>query len=63
MRAAPTKRLHAYLDEVLAFSLCDKGLELWCREGVDETGFGDDEQQHLGAREDREFVSLEGQSS
>lgn len=42
----------AYLDEVLAFGLRDEWLELRGREGVDEAGFGDDEQQYLGAGED-----------
>ena len=32
------------LDEVLAFRLCDKRLELWGGEGVYKTGLGDDEQ-------------------
>ena len=47
-----------YLNQILAFWLCDEWLEFWCGEGVDETGLGHDEKQHLGAREDREFVSL-----
>ena len=49
----------ADLDEVLAFRLCDKRLELGCGEGVDETGFGDDEEEHLSACENRQFVSLD----
>jgi hypothetical protein len=48
-----------YLDEVLALGLCDKWLQLWGREGVDETGLRDDEEQHLGASKDRQFVGLE----
>jgi hypothetical protein len=48
----------AYLDEVLALGLSDEGLQLRCREGVDQTGLRDDEQQHLGASEDRQFVGL-----
>jgi hypothetical protein len=39
----------AYLDEVLAFRLGDKWLELWRREGVDETSLRDDEEEHLSA--------------
>ena len=31
-------RVVAYLDEILALWLGDERLELWCREGVDETG-------------------------
>lgn len=42
-----------YLNQILAFWLCDKWLEFWCGEGVDETGLRDDEKQHLGASEDR----------
>lgn len=60
---APSLRVYAYLNEVLSFSLCDKRLELWCRESVDETGFGDDEEKHLGARQDRKFVGLAEQCS
>ena len=48
-----------YLDEILAFGLGDERLELGCGEGVHETGFGDDEQQDLSAREDGELVCLE----
>lgn len=48
----------AYLDEVLALGLGDEGLQLRCREGVDEASLRDDEQQHLGAGEDGQFVGL-----
>lgn len=48
----------AYLDEVLALGLGDERLQLWCREGVDKARLRDDEQQHLGAGEDRQLVGL-----
>ena len=48
----------AYLDEVLAFRLSDERLELWCREGVDEPSFRDDEQEDLGASEDTKLIGL-----
>lgn len=47
-----------YLDEVLALGFCDQGLEFGCCEGVDESCLGDDEEEHLGAGEDRELISL-----
>jgi hypothetical protein len=37
------------LDKVLAFRLGDEGLEFGGCEGVDEAGFGDDEEEDLGA--------------
>ena len=49
----------AYLNQVLAFSLGDKGLKLGCGEGVNQTGFRHDEKQDLCSGEDRKFVSLE----
>jgi hypothetical protein len=50
--------VEASLDEVLAFGLGDEGLELCSSEGVDETCFGDDEEEDLCACEGREFVCL-----
>ena len=46
------------MDEVLAFWFGHKRLELRCREGVDETGLGDDEKEDLGAGKDRQLVGL-----
>ena len=48
----------AYLDEVLAFWLRDQRLEFGSGKGVDESGFGHNEQKDLGASKDRQFVSL-----
>lgn len=42
-----------YLDEVLALSLGDQRLEFRCRECIYQTRFGDDEEEYLGARQDR----------
>jgi hypothetical protein len=47
-----------YLNEILALGLCDEGLQLGRGEGVNQASFGDDEQQNLGAGEDRKLVSL-----
>ena len=47
-----------YLNKVLAFGLCDEGLQLGRGEGVDQASLGDDEQQNLSAGEDRKLVSL-----
>lgn len=47
-----------YLDEVLALGLSYEGLQLRCREGVDQTSLRDDKQQHLSTGEDRQFVGL-----
>lgn len=41
-----------YLNQVLAFGLCDKWLKLGGGEGVDKTGFRDDQQKNLCAGED-----------
>ena len=49
---------NTYLDEILAFGLGDKRLQLGCGESVDETSFRHDQEEDLGARKDREFVSL-----
>ena len=43
----------AYLNQVLAFRFCDEWLELRCCESIDKTGFGNDEEEDLGAGEDR----------
>lgn len=42
-------RVEASLDEVLAFGLGHERLEFGGSEGVDEAGFGDDEEEDLGA--------------
>ena len=47
-----------YLDEVLTLGLGDERLQLGGGEGVNETGLGDNEQQHLGAGEDGKLISL-----
>jgi hypothetical protein len=43
--------IEASLDKVLALWLGDEGLELCGGESVDETSFGDDEEEDLGAGE------------
>ncbi len=48
-----------HLDEILAFWLRHEWLELWGGEGVDESGFGHDKKEDLGAGQDGEFVGLE----
>lgn len=53
----PTKA--SYLDQVLAFGLCDQRLKLGSGEGVDKTGFGDDQQENLCASKDGQFVCLD----
>jgi hypothetical protein len=50
--------IEAGLDEIFAFWLGDKWLELGGGECVDKAGFGDDEQQDLGAGECGELVGL-----
>jgi len=50
--------VQACLNQVLSFSLGDKGLKLRCCECVDQTGFGDDEQEDLSSRKDGQFVRL-----
>lgn len=52
--------VEACLDKILAFGLGDEGLELCGCESVDETCFGDDEEEDLGACEGRELVCLMG---
>lgn len=41
-----------YLDQVLAFGLCDERLQFGGGECVDEAGFRHDQEEHLGAGED-----------
>jgi len=53
----------AHLDQVLSFGLRDERLEFRCREGVDESGFGDYEQKHLSSSENRQLVRLLGGGS
>ncbi len=47
-----------YLDKILSFSLGDKRLKLRCCKGIDQTGLGDNEEEDLGAGEDRQLVCL-----
>lgn len=47
-----------YLDQVLALGLGHQRLELGGGESVDETGLGHDQEQHLGAGQDRQLVGL-----
>lgn len=47
-----------YLNQVLALSLGDERLQLGGGEGVDKAGLGDDQQEHLSAGEDRQFIGL-----
>jgi len=51
--------IEAGLDEIFAFWLGDKWLELGSGEGVDKTGFGDDKQQDLCASQCGELVGLD----
>jgi len=51
-------RAAAYLDQVLAFGLGYKRLQLGGCEGVDKTGLGHDKQQHLRSRQNGQFVRL-----
>ena len=41
-----------YLNQILAFGLCDERLELGCREGINQTSLGNDEEENLGAGQD-----------
>ena len=50
--------VEAGLDEIFAFRLGDKWLEFGGGEGVDKTGFGDDEQQDLRAGQCGELIGL-----
>jgi hypothetical protein len=43
-----SRRIKASLDEVLSFGLRHQRLELCGSKGIDETGLGDDEKEHLG---------------
>ena len=47
-----------YLNQVLALRLGDQWLELRGGKGIDQAGLGHDQQQHLGACEDGQFVCL-----
>ena len=47
------------MNEVLALGLGDKRLQFGSGECVDETGLGYDQEQDLGASEDRQFVGLD----
>jgi len=42
-----------YLNEVLAIGLGDKWLKLRCGERIDKTSLRNNEEEHLGASEDR----------
>jgi hypothetical protein len=48
----------AYLDQILAFGLCDERLKFGCRESVNQTGLGNDEEENLSASQDGQFVCL-----
>lgn len=48
-----------YLDQILALGFCHQWLQLGRGERVDKTGFGDDEEKHLGASEDGQFICLD----
>lgn len=50
--------VQASLDEVLAFGLSDKGLELGGGEGVNETGFRYNEEEDLRSGECRKLIRL-----
>lgn len=50
--------IEAGLDKILALRLSDQWLQLGSGKGVDETGFRDDEQQHLCAGEGGQLVCL-----
>lgn len=47
-----------YLDQVLALGLGHQRLELGGGESIDETGLGNDQEQHLGAGQDGQLVGL-----
>ena len=47
-----------YLHEILSLSLCYEWLKLWCRKGVDQTSFRNDQQKDLSTGEDGQFVGL-----
>lgn len=51
-------RSDTYLDQIFAFSFGDQRLKLGGGEGVDQTRFGDHQQEDLCAREDGEFIRL-----
>lgn len=57
--SADRVRRGAYLNKVLALRLGDERLELGRGKSIDEASFGNDEKQHLGACQNRQFVSLE----
>ena len=48
----------AYLNQVLALGLGDQWLKLGSGEGVDQTSLRDDQQEHLSAGEDGQFIGL-----
>lgn len=60
--SADRVRGEAYLNKVLALSLGDKRLKFGRRKGIDEASFGNDEEEDLGAGQNRQLVSLQGQS-
>ena len=51
-------RVETSLDEILSFWLGDEGLKLGGREGVNQSGFGHDEQEYLSSSQGRKFVGL-----
>lgn len=48
----------AYLNEILPFRFCDQRLKFGSGKRINKTGFGNDEQQDLGSRENRQLVCL-----
>ena len=53
-----TTDIPAYLDEVFSLGFGHQRLKLGGSEGIDQTRFRHDEQEHLGAGKNREFVRL-----
>lgn len=51
--------VQASLDEVFAFGFLDKGLEFGSCKGVDQAGFGDNQQKDLCAGKNRQLVGLD----
>jgi hypothetical protein len=48
----------SYLNQVFALWFCYEWLKLGRCEGVNQASLGDNEQQYLGAGQDRELVGL-----
>lgn len=52
-----------HLNQVLTLGLGDQWLKLGSGEGVDQAGLGHDQKQHLGTREDGQFICLRDRKS